>query len=218
MSWDPIGNLLLLLEAKLAADVAMLRLVKAACEGNADAGAALLEATGLLQQIASLADPITPGEGSDESGGILAGHVARVRSQIARLREMKFKTHDVLILRGALYGERTLQVSGLSALSLGQRPFLVLKILVRHALANPGAYLSVHEIVNALLEDPIRQNAGIWEDVVPEDVHKTIRGLRESLEEAGGNPRLIELSRSYGAGYRLSTPCSNIFLEDLDVE
>jgi len=195
-----------------------LKLAKWACQENEAAATALIEATVLLQNVADLADTIRLEQEQDSSGEGITTHAATITDQINNLQAFKFKTNSILTIRGGLDGERLLQIFGLAPITLGKRQWLVLKHLALHAHAHPGAYLSVNEIVNALLEDPTREMAEFWKDVAPEDVHKMIGSLREDIARGGGNPRLIESAKSYGAGYRLSTPCWNVFVEDLDCE
>jgi len=214
-------KMMLLLEAGIAVEVArvaLLKLARSAWQGNQAAATALVEATAWLKKVVDLADAIRPEQDQELSGEDVATHAATITDQINNLQAFKFKTNSILTIRGGLDGERSLQIFGLAPITLGKRQWLVLKHLALHAHAHPGAYLSVNEIVNALLDDPTREMAEFWKDVAPEDVHKMIGSLREDIERGGGNPRLIESAKSYGAGYRLSTPCWNVFVEDLDCE
>lgn len=210
------------LDAQIAADLArveVLQMVKLAMMGNEGAAAALVEVTLLLRKVTEVAEAVKPeNEHVMPSGGI-ATHAAAIQDQINNLESHGFLTNSLCVIKGGVIDcERWLYIDGLEEIRLGKREWLVLKHLAIAALGRPGAYLRVSEIVDALQEDRFRIKAGIWDLVLAEDVHKAIGILREEIEKAGGNPRLIESSESYGGGYRISTPYYNIIIEDLDCE
>jgi DNA-binding winged helix-turn-helix (wHTH) protein len=145
-----------------------------------------------------------------------------VENQLNHLQTWNCVTNDIVRIKGALDGDRTLQINGLPLISLGKRAFLVLTILGRYALSRPGAFMTMSDLLDAVFEQTgastNQKETGFWNDPMPEDVHKIVNLLREEIRKAGGNPLLLESSTSYGGGYRFSTPHSNIIIEDVDHE
>jgi hypothetical protein len=218
-------NMAFLLEAQIVADLgrlAVLRLAKGALEDQDGAEAALVEATVLLHKVLALAEAIRPEHEQALSGAGIATQAAALRAQLDNLAAFTYKTNDVVCLKGALEGDHYLQVNGLPPITLGKRAFLVLRILARHAVARPGAFMTISEMLDAVSEHPgvcaNQKEATFWNNPIAEDIHKAVSTLRDEIENAGGNRLLIESSETYGGGYRLSTPHYNIIVEDFDDE
>jgi len=219
---DTNENTVLPLETQIAAElarVAVMKMIKRVWMGHPAATPALGEAVSLLMKVCSVAEALELNSEQLLQEASNSSCAAGLADLLKDLQMLHYKTNDIVCVKA----DRSLQVSGLPPITLGKRAFMVLRILGRHALAHPAAFMNIADLLNAVLEElgcyANEKGTSFWPDPVPEDIHKIVNILREEVRKAGGNPLLIESSPSYGGGYRLSTPHYNIIVqEDLDYE
>lgn len=149
------------------------------------------------------------------------------QQRIEEIRKMEYFTNDIVEVRGRLGKEdnRQLRINGQPPVKLDRREHTVLLILAYFGryISDPAraskkhlpAFMPVSAIVGII--DKLTAGggplAGLWPYPVDLDVHRCIGSLREVLLESGWNRKLIE-SGQRGAGYRVSTLASNLFLDE----
>jgi hypothetical protein len=135
-----------------------------------------------------------------------------------QMRARQYATHDLVVIMGSYFGHRSLAISGFMPIKLGWRDFAVLRVLAREARTQPGVFLVMNDLLDAIEEEVAgltnEDGTAFWSDPTAADVHKVVNRLRREILCAGGNAGLIESSRNHGGGLRLSTPPGNICIAD----
>lgn len=146
-----------------------------------------------------------------------------------RFASFRFKTNDTLRLAGGLGLQdlRTLEVNGHHAVLADRRLFVVLLILIVHALQSTrrrmpfhvpsGPSMSAKTIL--LVIDRLKVShpvlfEGIFESASDQTIVGLIHDLRRVFSDLSAHPKLLETGPS-NRGYRLSTPPRNLSLREL---
>ena len=200
------------------AHLALLTMAKSAHKGDSTAQAAFSEAATLVGQVCQLAQTVGPCSSGLPVEWLDFPCATTGDEQVCKLEKSKLRTNCFVRIRGALDGDRCLDIAGLESIRLGKRMFVVLRILARHAFANPGAFTPVNDIVIAIEEEMATYESAtsdkFWEVPVAEDVRRVVSELRDLILHAGGNAMLIESCGTRGGGYRLSTPADKVTISE----
>ncbi|MGD0258900.1 MAG: hypothetical protein ABSD29_03655 [Verrucomicrobiota bacterium] len=143
-----------------------------------------------------------------------------------QIRSGDYLTIDVVEIRGRLgtNDHRELKINTKPPIKLNRREHTLLLILAWLAkcaatASKAGrnqlpAFLPVKAILDIILKLTAEGGllAGRWPYPIESDIYRCVAKLRRRLRERGFNPNLIESGQRL-AGYRLSTPVSNIVLD-----
>lgn len=131
-----------------------------------------------------------------------------IERQLAAHFKHRFRSNAIV----QLDERRVIRVNGVTLCNLKAQDFIVMRILALHALAQPGAPISVPEIIAIIDAESVARNSLSLSMVDASDkiIHDAVYRLRHALKDVSLNTALIE--RIPGKGYRLSTPAMNISL------
>lgn len=140
---------------------------------------------------------------------IIRAQRAVLELQLAALTKNRFKTNSIVQIDEHI----GVRINGTPVPGLRTQDFTILCFLARHALAFPGAPLSVDEIIRSLGEElPRLAPLGMsWVDPHAKAIHRATHRLRLALKKQLQDPALVE-SVDGRKGYRLSTPAMNVWI------